>query len=108
MPGKKFYFDPDARGPAVFMGQSETRLMELAWKHKQLTVKKVLFYLNDNKPAYTTVMTILGRLADKGLLKKTKEGRTYYYTPAAERRIFLEEKIDIVISCLNRNFKSSL
>jgi len=108
MTGKKFYFDPDAQGPAVFLGQSEARLMELAWKHKQLTVKKALFYMNDNKPAYTTVMTVLGRLADKGLLKKTKEGRTCYYTPTVKRRNFLEEKIDIVKFCLRKNFKSGL
>ncbi len=29
--------------------------------------------------AYTTVMTVLGRLHDKGLVARTKEGRRYLY-----------------------------
>lgn len=88
------------------MGRSEARLMELVWKHGRLTVKKALFYLGDDKPAYTTVMTLMGRLSNKGLLKKIKEGRTFYYAPAVDRRTFFEEKIETVKTCLNRNFKA--
>ncbi len=32
--------------------------------------------------AYTTVMTVLGRLFDKGLVTRTKEGTRYLYAPA--------------------------
>lgn len=32
--------------------------------------------------AYTTVMTVLGRLHEKGLVVRTKEGRRYLYSPA--------------------------
>lgn len=32
--------------------------------------------------AYTTVMTVLGRLHDKGLVVRTKEGRRFLYSPA--------------------------
>jgi predicted transcriptional regulator len=34
-------------------------------------------------PAYTTVMTTLGRLADKGALARDTHGRSYLYTLAA-------------------------
>ncbi len=30
--------------------------------------------------AYTTVMTVLGRLVDKGLLRRTQRGRAYAYS----------------------------
>ncbi|MFZ5979611.1 MAG: BlaI/MecI/CopY family transcriptional regulator, partial [Candidatus Zixiibacteriota bacterium] len=60
----------------------------------------------DDRPAYTTVMTLLGRLAQKGLLKKNKEDRTCYYTPAVDRRTFLESRIEKVKACLKRNFNS--
>ncbi len=34
-------------------------------------------------PAYTTVMTTLGRLADKGALVRMRDGRAYRYSLAA-------------------------
>ena len=33
-----------------------------------------------NDLAYTTVMTVVGRLFEKGLVKRVKEGRQYLYT----------------------------
>jgi len=108
MTSKKFYFDPEAAGPAVFMGQTEARLMELAWQYDKLTVKKALFYLEDTRLAYTTVMTVLGRLAEKGLLEKEKVGRNFIYRPAVSRERFLKEKLKKVTDCLKNNFKTSL
>jgi predicted transcriptional regulator len=35
------------------------------------------------KPAYTTVMTTLSRLADKGALTRSRDGRAYLYRLAA-------------------------
>ncbi|MDH4157155.1 MAG: BlaI/MecI/CopY family transcriptional regulator [candidate division Zixibacteria bacterium] len=102
---KSFYFDPYAGGTAVFMGPTEARLMDLAWEKKSLTVKEALFYLGRKSDlAYTTVMTILGRLADKGLLKKTRDGRQFVYTPAIDKAEFLKQRIRIVNTCLRNNF----
>src|SRR5262245_60820015 len=36
--------------------------------------------------AYTTVMTVLARLHDKGMVVRVKEGRRYLYRPAARSR----------------------
>ena len=35
--------------------------------------------------AYTTVVTILSRLRDKGLLRRHKDGRVYRYAPVADQ-----------------------
>ncbi len=35
------------------------------------------------KPAYTTVMTTLARLADKGALRRVRQGKAYRYSLAA-------------------------
>jgi len=43
--------------------------------------------LNDGrkpKLAYTTVMTVMARLADKGILSRRREGRGYVYEATAE------------------------
>ncbi|WP_236655476.1 BlaI/MecI/CopY family transcriptional regulator [Streptacidiphilus carbonis] len=34
--------------------------------------------------AYSTVVTVLSRMHDKGLLTRTKRGRAYAYTPVAD------------------------
>ena len=104
MAGSTFYFDPSATGTAVFLGPSESELMELAWKHRRLTAKKALVHLGHPGRAYTTVGTILGRLGDKGLLHRKRIGRTFEYTPAIDRDSFLSQKIELVRNCLFRNF----
>ena len=105
MAGKSFYFDPYAGGTAVFMGPTEARLMDLAWEKKSLTVKEALFYMGRKTDlAYTTVMTILSRLADKGLLKKTRDGRQFVYTPAVGKAEFIKQRLKIIRTCLKHNF----
>lgn len=39
----------------------------------------------DRDLAYTTVMTVLDRLAKKGLVNRAREGRAYIYAPAQSR-----------------------
>ncbi|MEW5994154.1 MAG: BlaI/MecI/CopY family transcriptional regulator [Candidatus Zixiibacteriota bacterium] len=103
---KPFYFDPYATGTAVFLGPTEARLMELAWRKESLTVKKALLFSDEEgQKAYTTVMTVLARLAEKGLLQRRKEGRGFVYEPAIDRKTFLEERVGIVSNCLRKNFK---
>ena len=107
MAGPRFYFDPEAEGSAVFLGPTEVRLMELAWSKKRLSVKQAMFFLgSESDLAYTTVMTVLGRLHQKGLLEREKEGRNYVYTPTCSREEFVRKRVKTVRSCLQRNFKS--
>ncbi len=102
---KSFYFDPSGKNIEVFLGPTEARLMELCWQHGQLTVKKALFHLGEKKvPAYTTVMTVLGNLSEKGLLKKEKQGRLFSYTPVIDRKKFIRDRVSTVEKCLRANF----
>lgn len=68
------------------LGPLEYAAMSALWKDAPSSVKAVLDRINDGRPpgeqlAYTTVMTVLGRLYDKGLLDRVKAGRGYDYTP---------------------------
>lgn len=100
-----FYFDPDGSGLTVFLGPTEARLMELAWKHRALTVKKAVYHLGGvEKQAYTTVMTIMSRLAEKGILRRRKVGRSFVYEPAIDREAFVRSRVKAVSDCLKRNF----
>jgi predicted transcriptional regulator len=59
--------------------------MDHLWRSGPSTVGEVLAALNLDSPqqlAYTTVMTILVRLSDKGYLNRTREGRHFRYAAA--------------------------
>ena len=42
------------------------------------------------RPAYTTVMTVMSRLSERGILSRSKSGRHYIYRPAAEETALIE------------------
>jgi predicted transcriptional regulator len=62
--------------------------MEEVWRQGETTVKLVMEALNRKaKPprAYTTYMTVMRRLNDKGLLDRTRSGRQDIYNPSFTR-----------------------
>jgi predicted transcriptional regulator len=69
----------------VALGALESEVMRVCWRAGDpVTVRDVLTILNTDRSeplAYTTVMTVLARLAEKGLLARTPQGRGYLYTP---------------------------
>ncbi len=50
--------------------------------------------------AYTTVMTTVSRLFDKGLLKRHRDGRRYLYTPVMGKDAFLRAMAREVLGSL--------
>ena len=67
--------------------------MEEIWRQGETTVKQVMEALNRKaKPprAYTTYMTVMRRLNDKGLLDRTRTGRRHTYAPRLTRGEYQE------------------
>ena len=68
------------------LGSLETLVMDALWAASQpLTVRETLEILNDGRTpplAYTTVLTVMQRLAGKGALTRTARGRGHAYAPA--------------------------
>ena len=61
-------------------GALESEVLTVLWKSQRaLTPAEVRSQLPGDL-AYTTVMTVLGRLHDKGLLRRTQRGRAFAYT----------------------------
>ena len=61
--------------------------MKVVWSLEQATVRQVYEALRDRRPvAYTTVMTMMRILEDKGYLKKTLVDRAHVYKPARPRQ----------------------
>ena len=65
------------------MGPVEAEVLERLWEAgRPLSVREVSAGLNGDRRAYTTVMTILTRLAEKGLVRKIPADRHFVYEAA--------------------------
>ncbi len=62
------------------LGKLERAVMELSWRRGEICVRDVHLAF-DRRIAYTTLMTTLQRLHQKGVLDRRKQGRAYYYAP---------------------------
>ncbi len=68
------------------LGELEADVMSVVWELGLATVQDVKDALEPRRSlAYTTVMTVMSRLAKKGMLDRRKDGRAYYYSPAASQ-----------------------
>ena len=83
------------------LGDVELEILHIVWKRGEATVSDVLAVIRKRrKTAYTTVMTMMRNLAQKGVLKYRTEGRTFVYSAAVApeiiRRTLLEDTVDRV------------
>lgn len=63
------------------LGKTELEVLQIVWELNEATVNDVLDrILKKRKVAYTTIMTVMKNLSDKGVLQFRKDGRTYIYT----------------------------
>lgn len=91
------------------LGSLESEVMELIWsKNTEVSVRDVYEALALKREiAYTTVMTIMGRLATKKLLKKRKEGNAFLFTPAIAKNEFTIQMVDNVVDDLLADFSDA-
>ncbi|MAE71661.1 MAG: CopY family transcriptional regulator [Gemmatimonadetes bacterium] len=86
-------FRPEQSGLRATLFDLEADIMEAVWARKweEFAVADVQQELQRQRNiAYTTVMTTVGRLHEKGLLDRVREGRRYVYRPLMSREQFSE------------------
>ncbi|MDA8356368.1 MAG: BlaI/MecI/CopY family transcriptional regulator [Actinomycetota bacterium] len=67
------------------VGDLESEILEVLWSAAAwLTGREVWERLGDESRAYTTVMTVLGRLVDKSLVERVEEGKGHLYRAAGD------------------------
>lgn len=81
------------------LGELETEIMEIIWHNKKpIPVKEVTQLLQrKRKIAYTTVMTVMGRLVTKGILNRSLDGSTYLYKPKINRDKFIAASVHKIL-----------
>jgi len=74
----------ESSGGSSALGPLETEVMAVLWRADgPVSVRDVVDRLNTDRTAglaYTTVMTVLSRLAGKGIVLREQRGRVFVYT----------------------------
>ncbi|MDA5109064.1 MULTISPECIES: BlaI/MecI/CopY family transcriptional regulator [Brevibacillus] len=79
------------RGLNRFFGPLEAKVMDVLWSGSEMSIKDVQKKLEREKHLnFNTVMTVINRLVEKGVLVKRTEGRTSLYRPVLSREEFME------------------
>jgi predicted transcriptional regulator len=73
------------RRKAVVLTDHELRLMEVLWRMERATVADVVAALAPPPLAYSTVLTTMRTLEQKGHVMHEEEGRAFVYRPAIAR-----------------------
>jgi BlaI family transcriptional regulator, penicillinase repressor len=73
----------------------ELELMKLIWRHEDaVTVRDVYEEIRTRRPiAYTTVLTNMKTLEQKGYLKATERDRAHVYRPARPKHQVIKEMV---------------
>ena len=90
---KGIRFRPDREGLRAALFDLEADIMEVVWSKgwKEFAVADVQHELERERDiAYTTVMTTVSRLHEKGLLDRERDGKRYVYRPNMSRDEFTE------------------
>lgn len=71
----------------AILGDLEHRVMDVLWQaHEALSVRDVHSVVTKERDlAYTTVMTVLDRLAKKGVVGRARDGRQWLYVTVQSR-----------------------
>src|SRR3954464_7782800 len=86
------------RKPPPALHELETEVMDAVWAGgEETTVRRVMDELNARSSpdrAYTTFMTVMARLDDKGLLKRRREGKSDISRPVMWRGHYLAARAE--------------
>jgi predicted transcriptional regulator len=94
-----------ARKRSAALTEGELRIMNVLWDKGQATVGDVIDALpGPHRPAYNTVLTMLGILERKGHVTHEKAGRAFTYSPLIERQTARRRAL---VSLLGRFFNGS-
>lgn len=72
---------------SIILTRQELQIMKVIWALGAGTVKDVCDIMSRTKPvAYTTILTLMGILEEKGALAHTRTGRAFLFRPLLSRR----------------------
>lgn len=85
--------------------KAEEQIMQVLWDIKKGFVKDILEQLEEPKPAYNTVSTVVRILETKGFVSHNSYGKTHEYFPLVERENY---KRDVTKTIVEKYFDGSV
>lgn len=86
-------FKVGERGLNRFFGPLEAKIMDVLWSRPGSSIREVQTALEQDRDVnFNTVMTVMNRLVDKGLLSKSQKGRTSLYHPVQSKEQFMNNQ----------------
>lgn len=83
---------------SIILTRQELHIMKVVWDRKEATVKEVWGVITLKKPtAYTTILTLMGILEDKGALDHLRAGRAYVYRPLLSQEQATRNQVEDLI-----------
>ena len=84
---------------------AELEVLQVIWQQGPSTVREVMTELNRNRPrAYTSVMSLMNVMAQKGLINQKPQGRAFVYSANVTQN---KTQDRLVGDLLNRAFDGS-
>jgi predicted transcriptional regulator len=75
------------RKPHPTLTPQELAIMKIVWRKEEATVRDVHAAMSETRPiAYTTVMTLMRILQEKGYLTKATQEKAHVYRPAKPQK----------------------
>ena len=88
--------------PMPELGDAELEVLKALWDAGPGTVRQVLAHLHERKRrlAYTTVLTVLTRLEQKGYVSSDKSGLAYLYRAKISRQRVTASRVKAMVEQL--------
>ena len=91
------------------LGELEQDIMLVLWDRRDASVRDVLELLNSRREperqlAYTTVMTVMSRLTEKGVLERRLVGKAHTYSAMQTPEAFVAKASDELVRQLVADF----
>ena len=83
----------------------EMEILQVLWENQPATVREVVDVLNQSRPrAYTSILSMLNVMYDKGLVEREMQGRAHMYRARKSRESTLG---GVIKDLLGRAFQGS-
>jgi len=93
-----------ARRKSPTLTEVELELMEVLWQKGEASVGEIVEALPEERLAYSSVLTVMRILEQKGYVTHEKEGRAFIYRPIVDRQ---QARKNVVGYLLRRFFDNS-
>ena len=88
---------------------AELEVLTVLWEEGPATVRQVMERLNATRPrGYTSVLSLLDVMHEKGLLKRKSEGRAFIYSPRVDQTKTLGKMVGDLLSRAFQGSSSAL